>query len=100
MDGVLRDVISWWENVKYQNSINLDEQWINSGGSSFSNSLNKKAFKDNISKEFNFFDKEYFKNHDKAKINFFYSGHGRKDAAIGLVDFSCKYLEIVKHILH
>ena len=60
LDGVLRDILSWWENVKYQNSINLDQQWINSSNSCFSNMLSKRQFKDSITKEFNFFDVTYF----------------------------------------
>ena len=52
LDGVLRDVLSWWENVIYQNSISKKEIWINSANSSFSNSINRKAFKELITKEF------------------------------------------------
>ena len=60
LDGIIRDMLSWWENVKYQNSV-LDENWINSPGCIFSNSLSRKQFKDTIVKEFKFFDKSYFK---------------------------------------
>ena len=41
LDGVLRDVLSWWENVIYQNSISEGEIWINSANSTFSNSIKR-----------------------------------------------------------
>ena len=30
LDGVLRDILSWWENVKYQNSVDREKMWLNS----------------------------------------------------------------------
>ena len=30
-----------------------------------------------MKKEFDFYDHEYFENHNEARINFFYSGHGK-----------------------
>ena len=43
-------------------------------------------------KEFGFFDSEYFKNHTEAKVNFYYSGHGREDG-IQTADFVVPYEE-------
>ena len=43
LDGVLRDVLTWWENVIYKNAVNKENEiWINSANSCFSNSLNRK----------------------------------------------------------
>jgi hypothetical protein len=37
LDGSLRDVLSWWEMVKFQNSVQTEQIWINSSNSSFGN---------------------------------------------------------------
>ena len=39
-----------------------------------------------MKKEFDFFDDEYFKNHNEANINYYYSGHGMI-GSIQLADF-------------
>ena len=72
--------------------------WLNSAKSSFSNSVNRKAFKQDMEAEFKFFDKKYFENHSEARINFYYSGHGLIDK-IHLADFELNYDEAVKNII-
>ena len=51
-----------------------------------------------MTKEFNFFDEDYFKNHDEAVINFYYSGHGEY-GKIQLADLEIKYDEAIINIL-
>ena len=51
-----------------------------------------------MKKEFQFFDTEYFKNHNEAQINFYYSGHGN-DGTIQLSDFQIKYIDAVQNII-
>ena len=59
--------------------------------------MTRKQFKDTLTKEFKFFDKDYFKNHATASINFYYSGHGEVNH-IKLIDFDTKYSEVISHI--
>ena len=47
-----------------------------------------------MKKEFDFFDELYFESHNEARINFYYSGHG-KEGGIQLSDFVIKYDEAV-----
>ena len=49
-------------------------------------------------KEFEFYDEEYFKFHGEARINFYYSGHG-KEGGIQVSDFVFKYDEAIVHII-
>ena len=49
-------------------------------------------------KEFEFFDNVYFRTHNEAKINYYYSGHGKK-GGIQTADFLYKYYEIIENII-
>ena len=52
---------------------------VNSTRSSFSRELTSEEFQANINKEFDFFDKNYFKEKNAGLINLYYSGHGERD---------------------
>ena len=61
-------------------------------------SITIESFQDRISKEFEFFDTHFFETHLEARINIYYSGHG-KLGKIHLADFDFEYWDIVKHII-
>ena len=88
LDGVLTDVRSVWQNIKSQNSKFFDQHFINSGGTSFTNTIKMKDICEKIFFELRFFDTAYFnfikpiKKVDafKAEMNVMIMGHGIPNA--------------------
>ena len=69
LHGVLRDVLSVWENAQAQHH-------LNSIGTAFGNDIGKGLIKTKIVAEFAFFDIRYWESKTKALINIMIMAHG------------------------
>ena len=89
MHGVLRDVLSVWENAQANNH-------LNSSGSVFSNDLNKTQIKNKIKNEVEFFDKDYWECKTKALLNIMIMAHGDPSGCLAVSGGLMFYDDIVK----
>ena len=61
--------------------------------------MTRKQLKDNLIREFTFFELAYFddRTNKLARISFYYTGHG-EIGFIKLIDFNLQYIELFEHI--
>lgn len=81
MNGVLKDLLTFWEHTSIKNQLEYSEDepkiHLNSANTTFSNDMRKNNIAKKITQEFNFFDSEYFTSDRRdAYIHIYFSGHG------------------------
>ena len=83
LDGVLRDMVTFWEACNMLNATDTNVMCINSPHSSFTNKLDETQVENRIACEYGFFEAAYFLTRDKpAGLRLFISGHGEKNELV------------------
>lgn len=90
--------VAHWMDFFYKMNMKNPEIQSNSSRSSITKEITSTQFKENIKKEYEFFDENYFAEKTSGMLNLYYSGVGKK-GEMQFLDENLKYEDVVEHIL-